>query len=241
MDKHNLVTEFDHCFRSIEQFLRESWLIDNSVDESEVADASLADLISESALTAQQKKICHQARRLRNFFQHKNGDRYSTPDVDLVKNLRDIREKLASMPTLASINWRKEMVTVKPSDDFDGALRKLVHGDYDQLPIFDGDLPVGFFSSTTVAKSVHDGLDVGGAVVQATTVSSLDRHWDPFDGNVVDRASSLPNVVNRLFRLSSGKNEALLVKQGNSFCGVLTPFDIGILSEHILDHMRRQD
>lgn len=241
-DKLRLVETFDQCIRSIEQILRESWAIDN-VDNGTlpVDEISLAELISESALTFQQKKTCHQARQLRNFFQHKNGDRFSTPDSDLVQDLVRIKERLKSIPTLSSINWRTDMVTVGPNDEFDKALQLLVHGDFDQLPIFDGDTPIGFFSSSTVSRSVHDGLDAGGAVVQATTVRSLERHWDPYNDHVVDRASKLPNVVNRLYRLSRGRTEALLVRQGTTFCGVLTPFDIGILNEHLDEHMRRQD
>lgn len=234
-----LIAEFEELTRSLEDLLRTlaTDLGSENFESSETKETSFIDLINFSTLPSDQKKVCHRARKLRNFYAHKNGNKLAVPDGSLVRSLRLLVERLTHIPTLATINWRTEFVWVTPESHFGEAVSKLVHGDFDQLPVLCDSKAVGYFTTTSVAKSVHDGLDIGGAVVEATTVASVERHWDPVGNSIIDRTTALPIVIRRLFDLSRGRTEVLLVKSGSRYCGILTPFDIGALSDCLANHI----
>lgn len=234
-----LIAEFEELTRSLEDLLRTlaTDLGSGDLQSSETKETPFVDLINYSALPNDQKKVCHRARKLRNFYAHKNGNKLAVPDGSLVTSLRSLVERLTHIPTLTTIDWRTEFVWVAPESHFGDAVSKLVHGDFDQLPVMSESKPVGYFTTTSVAKSVHDGLDTGGAVVEATTVASVERHWDPVGNSVIDRTTALPIVLRRLFDLSRGRTEVLLVKSGTRYCGILTPFDIGALSDSLANHI----
>ena len=83
-----LIAEFEELTRSLEDLLRTlaTDLGSENFESSETKETSFIDLINFSTLPSDQKKVCHRARKLRNFYAHKNGNKLAVPDGSLVRS-----------------------------------------------------------------------------------------------------------------------------------------------------------
>lgn len=171
---------------------------------------------------------------LRNAIVHEriDGDPIAEPHEKAVRRLEQIHELLTTPPKVGP-EFLGQVTTCEPSDRVRDVARKMLEGDFSQLPVYRGGELIGLLTAETLTRWMSTRFEIDDGILEDEAVeAALPYAEDPENHALISRTATVFDVIKCFDSfLREGKSlDAIIVTEhgsrSESALGIITIFDL---------------